>query len=84
MSANKRSRKGLAYTKIRISEKTTGEQHLIRPLTKQEVKLRIDWYSAQIPLSQDNPRWLKWAFKRLDELNALLSGTHSHRHGVTI
>ena len=78
MPANLKSRKGLAYTKIHISEKHTGEDHRIRPLTRAEVKARLDWYGSMVPWVGDtNPVWKKWAFKRMDELNERLRMTHN-------
>jgi hypothetical protein len=78
------STKGKAFKNIQISEKTSGEDHYIRPLTKAEVRARIDWYSEMVPLFQSNEKWIKWALKRLDELKALLVGTHSVRNGKAI
>ncbi len=77
MSANIKSRKGVAFQKIHISEKTTGEDHLIRPLTRKEVLIRLDWYGAMIPLYNHDSRWFKFAVKRMDELNVRLRETHN-------
>lgn len=71
------SRLGRAIPNIKITASGLGRNET-KPLTKPQILSRLDWYGACVPLFQKNKEWLKWAFRRMDELNEMLRTFNAH------